>query len=177
MGLRHLVSILFVLIIALTAPSFGQSDSKPLWGSEEDPYGEIEKAPEPPPTQNRHQTEPENKKRGKKDSGVRFLWMNGNVEVCPAGEDPENPNSWQFAKLDMMLNFNDHVKTGENSEATLHGADNMTLKMGPETHILLSPPDDPGQFMVLMGNIVCNVKKMLEGGTMEIEMNQPASLA
>ena len=114
-----------------------------------------------------------------RDSGSRFTGINGDVEVFSECSDSnwktsiQDPSNWKFAKREMVLYVDDHVKTGEDSESTLGFADMSTFVMKPETEIVLSsPPARESKLKLVLGNIWINVKKMAQDGSMEIEMNQ-----
>ncbi|NLI75857.1 MAG: hypothetical protein GX442_05370 [Candidatus Riflebacteria bacterium] len=103
------------------------------------------------------------------DSGARFSDLSGQVEVRPDADE----EAWSFAKLDMPLNVDDHVKTAERSSAILSFADMTTFVMKPESEIVLSSPAaKDSQIKLLAGNLWVNVKKMVKDGTMDIEMSQ-----
>ncbi|RCK75280.1 MAG: hypothetical protein OZSIB_4364 [Candidatus Ozemobacter sibiricus] len=103
------------------------------------------------------------------DSGARFSDLSGEVQVR-AGDDEEG---WNFAKLDMRLNVDDHVKTGDNSSAILSFADMTTFVMKPDSEIILSSPAGKDSVVKLLaGNLWVNVKKMVKDGSMDIEMGQ-----
>ena len=112
---------------------------------------------------------------GCKDTGARFTGLNGQVEVfseCMDG-DINDPDAWRFAKREMVLYADDHIKTGEDSQVVLGFADMSTFIMKPETHIVLAtPPDKDSKLKLLAGNLWTNFKLMLKDGSMEIEMNQ-----
>ena len=112
---------------------------------------------------------------GCKDTGARFTGLNGQIEVfseCMDG-DINDPNAWRFAKREMVLYADDHIKTGEDSQVVLGFADMSTFIMKPETHIVLAtPPDKDSKLKLLAGNLWTNFKLMLKDGSMEIEMNQ-----
>ncbi|MBP7635654.1 FecR domain-containing protein [Candidatus Ozemobacteraceae bacterium] len=103
------------------------------------------------------------------DAGVVFSDLAGQVEVRP-GDDEE---AWEFAKIDRKLYTDDHVKTGLDSSAILSFADMSTFVMKPSTEIILSSPTKKeSKIKLAAGNIWVNVKKMVQDGTMEIEMSQ-----
>ncbi len=106
-----------------------------------------------------------------KDSGTRFNSISGTVEV--AADEAAKANQWGFARLETVLNVDDHVKTGEESSAILSFADMSTFVMKEETEIILnSPPEKDSKIQLVAGKIWANVKKMAKDGTMEIEMSQ-----
>ena len=103
------------------------------------------------------------------EAGVVFSDLSGQVEVRP-GDDEE---AWEFAKIDRKLYTDDHVKTGLDSSAILSFADMSTFVMKPSSEIILSSPTKKeSKIKLAAGNIWVNVKKMVQDGTMEIEMSQ-----
>ncbi|HNV68715.1 MAG TPA: FecR domain-containing protein [Candidatus Ozemobacteraceae bacterium] len=106
-----------------------------------------------------------------KDSGTRFSSLSGTVEV--AADADAKADTWKFGKMDMVLEVDDHIKTGEESSAILSFADLSTFVMKEETHIILStPPDKDSKVQLVAGKIWANVKKMAKDGSLEIEMSQ-----
>ncbi|MBE3133498.1 MAG: FecR domain-containing protein [Acidobacteria bacterium] len=106
---------------------------------------------------------------GRSDSGVRFSDLNGQVEV----RYDDDEDSWRFAKLDMCLELNLHVKTGENSSAILSFADMTSFEMRPESEIVLNTPaEKTSKWELIFGNVWTNVKKMIKDGSMEVDMSQ-----
>jgi hypothetical protein len=117
-----------------------------------------------------------------KDSGARFTGMNGDIQVFSECSDSNwktsmnEPHNWKFAQPGMVLYYDDHVKTGEDSVTTLGLADMSTFVMKPESEIVLaSPPNESNlktKIKLVAGNMWTNIKKMAEGGSVEVEMNQ-----
>jgi hypothetical protein len=107
--------------------------------------------------------------RGQPTPGARFAGLSGQVEVRPESDE----DAWDFAKMGMVLNVEDHIKTGPRSSAILSFKDLSTFVMKPETEIILStPPEKESKIQLVAGNIWVNVKKMAKDGTMEVTMNQ-----
>ena len=103
------------------------------------------------------------------DSGIRFSDFNGEVTVRPEIDE----DAWDMAELDMILNVDDHVKTGEESTAILGLTDMTTFVMKPECEIILSsPPEKDNKIKLLAGKVWVNVKKMVKDGTLDVEMSQ-----
>lgn len=103
------------------------------------------------------------------DSGVRFSSISGEVGVRPHSDD----TAWKPAKMSMILEVDNHIKTGEDSSCILSFADMTTYVMPPETEIILNTPaEKDSKLKLLMGKIWTNVKKMIKDGSMEIEMNE-----
>jgi hypothetical protein len=106
-----------------------------------------------------------------KDSGTRFTSISGTVEI--ASEEQYQLGQWGYAKLDMVLNVGDHIRTGEESSCILSFADLSCFVMQEETHIILNaPPDRDDKIALVWGKIKANIKKMMKDGSMEIDMSQ-----
>jgi hypothetical protein len=103
------------------------------------------------------------------ESGARFSSLSGQVEIrCDS-----DPKSWEFAKMNTVLQVDDHVKTGEDSSAIIGFADMSTYLLKSESEIIITkPPEKITATRLVLGNIWVNVKKMMKGGTMEIDMGQ-----
>lgn len=119
---------------------------------------------------------------GCKDSGVRFTAINGQVEVFSECRDSNwqttilTDSNWKFAQRDTVLFYDDHIKTGEDSTATVGFADMSTFVLKPESEIVVASPPDEANWKVklklVLGNVWINTKKIIEGGSMEVETNQ-----
>lgn len=108
---------------------------------------------------------------GAMDSGTRFSDLAGKVDVAP-GPNPDEED-YEAADPKMVLNVNDHIKTGIDSSAILSFTDMTTFVMKPESIIVLeSPPQSDSKIKLVAGNVWVNVKKMMKDGSMEITMNQ-----
>jgi hypothetical protein len=113
--------------------------------------------------------ENECEKRGLVDSGVKFSGLNGQIEVAPG----KNLMAWSLAKMNTVLCVGDHVKTDEDSTAVLSFSDMSTFVMKPETELIIdAPPGKDNKIKLERGGIWANIKKIAEGGSMSIEMNQ-----
>ena len=113
------------------------------------------------------------------DSGARFSWISGQVEInIPKGIDENgkyiyDPEDWKFAKYDTVLPYGTHIKTSEDSTALLSFPDMSVYEEKSETQIILSaPPEKTGNLQLLAGKLLVNIKRVLKDGTMEIEMSQ-----
>lgn len=118
------------------------------------------------------------------DAGCIFSDLCGQVEVLnPIGYDENgepiyDEEDWHFAKLDEPLYVGTKIKTGlgsygEKSAAIISFADMSTFVMPEQTTIeLVSPTHKESKIKLAMGNIWCNIKKMVTDGTMDIEMSQ-----
>ncbi len=103
------------------------------------------------------------------DSGTRFNSLSGQVEVRHDAE----VNGWKSAQLESILYVDDHIKTGEESEAILSFADMNTFLLKQETEIVLNaPPSKANKLKLVTGKVMANIKKMLKDGSMEIDMSQ-----
>lgn len=104
-----------------------------------------------------------------KDSGVRFSDLSGEVLVRP----DENRLGWEFADLEMTLNVMDHVQTKKDSSAILSLTDMTTFVMKPESEIILNTESEKeSTIKLLTGKVWVNVKKMIQDGSMNVEMSQ-----
>ncbi|MEM2131324.1 MAG: FecR domain-containing protein, partial [Candidatus Woesearchaeota archaeon] len=122
------------------------------------------------------------------DSGTRFSDISGSVEILfptgyeddgtPIFEDEEN---WQFAKLDMELPYGAKIKLKERSSIILAFPSSEPYEMKTpenlypydETIIMLPlKPQKENQFKLIGGQLFNNFKKMLNDGSMDIEMSQ-----
>jgi hypothetical protein len=75
--------------------------------------------------------------------------------------------------MNTVINVDDHVKTGEDSSAIIGFADMSTFLLKSESEIVITqPPSKDSKIGLVAGNIWVNVKKMMVGGTMEIDMSQ-----
>jgi hypothetical protein len=103
------------------------------------------------------------------DSGARFSDFSGEVVCWHHGQyGDEFP-----ADFDVVLQIGDHVKTETDSSCILSFADMTTFCMRELSEIYFeSPPFKQGKIDIIAGKIWTNVKRMLEGGSMEVTMNQ-----
>ncbi len=103
------------------------------------------------------------------DSGVRFADMDGQVEVYP-DSDPEDS---RLATMDDVLEVCDHIVTEDDSWAKISFADMTSFRIGPESNFVLVKPQGPkSKFSLVAGKIWANVKRMVNEGEMDIDMNQ-----
>ena len=107
------------------------------------------------------------------DSGARFSGISGEVYIW---HYDEYRGDAQAAKLDMVIYVEDHVLTGERSSAIISFMDMTTFIMKPETEIIIPSPAAKESLMKLVvGNLLINVKRMIEGKTLDVEMGQAVS--
>lgn len=109
----------------------------------------------------------------KKDSGVRFSGLNGQIEVYLPGS-----KTWTLAKWDQEIPVGTRIKVGnedgdDESSAVLSFADMSTfvLRSGSEI-VITGPPNKKDRASLVRGSIWANVKKMIKDGSMDIKMNQ-----
>jgi TonB family protein len=124
--------------------------------------------PDPPQTTPVHEPVPQPERR--KKSAARFSGMNGQVEVHRAGW-PED--RYIIAKLDMILEVGDRIKTDEDSDCILSFADMSTFRLKADSEVeITTPPDKDSKIALVAGNIWVNMKKLWKDGSMEIDLNQ-----
>jgi hypothetical protein len=100
------------------------------------------------------------------DSGARFSVISGAVEVFPDAD----PEARRFAKFETVLNVCDHVVTGEDSLAVVAFTDMSIYRMGAEAEIVMAPPrTGPGPLAVLVGRILANAERVMEGKDIEVD--------
>lgn len=103
------------------------------------------------------------------DSGMRFSGMTGQVE-WRADDDPDG---WKLCKSGDKLPVYAHIRTQEDSSAILSFADMSTFVLKADSEVVIAtPPEKESKIKMVAGNIWVNIKKMVETGSMEIEMNQ-----
>lgn len=108
------------------------------------------------------------------DTGMVFSGMTGQVECLLPGKDPEDDSNWKLAKMDgSSFPPGTHVRTMEDSQAVLTFPDMSVFILKPETEVIVAtPPQKDSKIKLVAGNIWVNIKKMINEGSMEIEMNQ-----
>ncbi len=103
------------------------------------------------------------------DSGARFSGMTGQVE-WRADDDPDG---WKLCKPGTKLPVFAHIRTQENSTAILSFSDKSTFVLKPDSEVVIdSPPEKESKIKLVAGNIWVNLKKMVNDGSMSMEMNQ-----
>lgn len=104
-----------------------------------------------------------------RDSGARLSNISGQVEIAC----PPDLEAWDVMKMGRVIYVDCHLKTGEDSTAEVSFSDMTTLKMKPETELVINtPPQKDSKLKLLAGNIWVNVKKMIKDGTMEVHGSQ-----
>ncbi len=103
------------------------------------------------------------------DSGARFSGMTGQVE-WRADDDPDG---WKLCKPGTKLPVFAHIRTQDSSSAIISfpGMSTFVLKENSEV-VIDSPPEKESKIKLVAGNIWVNLKKMVNDGSMSIEMNQ-----
>lgn len=96
--------------------------------------------------------------------------LSGEIEWSPTGER----NTWKLLHFGERLPENAHIKTQEDSFVILSFPDMSTYHMKEESHIVLTTDPDTkrSKLSIVAGRVWVNVKKMLETGSMEVEMQQ-----
>lgn len=102
------------------------------------------------------------------DSGARFSSISREVEVFPES----TPDQRSFATGKTVLNVDDHVTTGEDSNAVICFADLSTLMVKAESEVVIAaPPEQPGRVDLVKGRLWLNVKKVIAGEEIEVKSN------
>lgn len=103
------------------------------------------------------------------DSGTRASDLSGQVEIAC----PPDLEAWDVMKMGRIIYVDCHLKTGEDSSATISFSDMTTFEMRAESEIVIdTPPEKDSKWSLIAGNIWVNVKKMIKDGTMEGHMSQ-----
>lgn len=107
-----------------------------------------------------------------KDSEIRFNDFYGEVKIrCKFEED----DSYEFVDLDTEIFEYDLISTEEESGAILGLEDMSTYIIYPDTKLIIHPDDvNVSKLEMLVGSLVGNIKKMIKGESLEIEMTQIA---
>jgi hypothetical protein len=106
-----------------------------------------------------------------KDEVARFSGLSGQVEYLLPGANRDS--DWKIARLESVLPRGTHIRTIDDSTAIISAADMSTFVLNPESEIVLTTPEEKeSKLKILAGQMWGNVKKMVETGSMEIEMNQ-----
>jgi hypothetical protein len=102
--------------------------------------------------------------------GVRFGDLHGEVNVKPACADED---AYVFAELGTPLHHDDMIRTSPRSGAILSFSDMTTFIMGPESIVVLDV-ESPRESKVdlFFGNVLVNLRRMVEDGSFEVEMAQ-----
>jgi hypothetical protein len=108
------------------------------------------------------------------DSKIRFNDLYGDVSYRCCFEDDD---ALEYAELDAVIYENDLIVTKEESGAILGLEDMNTFVIGPESRLIIrttydSRPNIVQKLEILGGTMLSNLKKMVEGKNLEIEMSQ-----
>ena len=121
-----------------------------------------ETAPQPWSTEERHCNQT--------DSHIRFNDFWGEVKKrCNFLED----DSYEFVDIETVIYEDDRIKTEEESGAILGLEDMSTYEMKPESILIIHTEEDKtSRLELIVGAIVGNWKKMLQGKSIKCEMSQ-----
>ena len=104
------------------------------------------------------------------DSHIRFNDFYGEVKMRPNWLEDD---SYEFVDLDSPIYECYRIKTEEDSGAILGLEDMSTYVIKPESIIIIKNEEKKeNKFLMIMGNMWANVKKLAEGKTLEVEMSQ-----
>ena len=104
------------------------------------------------------------------DSHIRFNDYYGEVKIrCDFEED----DSYEFVDLNTVIYEYDRIKTEDDSGAILGLEDMSTYVIKPESILIIHTEEDKtSRLELIVGAIVGNWKKMLQGKSIECEMSQ-----
>ena len=104
------------------------------------------------------------------DSHIRFNDFYGEVKMRPNWLEDD---SYEFVDIDSPIYECYRIKTEEDSGAILGLEDMSTYVIKPESIIIIKNEEKKkNKFLMIMGNMWANVKKLAEGKTLEVEMSQ-----
>ena len=131
------------------------------------------KAPEPEP---QPQPKPQPKQESdcncnpKIDSHIRFNDFYGEVKIRP---DCWEDDSYELVDLDTEIYECDRIKTEEESGAILGLEDMSTYVIKPESILIIHTQEEKvSRIKMIMGCIWGNIKKMMDGKTLDSEMSE-----
>jgi hypothetical protein len=105
-----------------------------------------------------------------KDSKIRFNDLYGEVSIRCNDEDDD---AYEYAELDMEIFENDRIRTKEESGAILGLEDMSTYVIKPESTLIIHTEEgNTSKLEMLVGSMIVNIKKMIEGKSLEVETNQ-----
>ena len=105
-----------------------------------------------------------------KDSKIRFNDLYGEVSIRCNDEDDD---AYEYAELDMEIFENDRIRTKEESGAILGLEDMSTYVIKPESTLIIHTEEgNTSKLEMLVGSMIVNIKKIIEGKSLEVEMNQ-----
>lgn len=104
------------------------------------------------------------------DSHIRFNDFYGEVKMRPNWLEDD---SYEFVDIDSPIYECYRIKTEEDSGAILGLEDMSTYVIKPESILIIKNEEKKkNKFLMIMGNMWANVKKLAEGKTLEVEMSQ-----
>ena len=104
------------------------------------------------------------------DSKIRFNDLYGEVSIRP---DSEDDDAYEYAELDTIIYEDDRIRTKEDSGAILGLEDMSTYVIKPESTLIIHTEEgNVSKIEMLAGTMWGNIKKMSEGKSLEVEMNQ-----
>ncbi len=107
-----------------------------------------------------------------KDSKIRFNDLYGEVKIRCSLDDNA---PFEFAEDDTEIFEDDLIKTEEESGAILGLEDMSTYVIKPESELIIHTEDgNVSKWEMIKGTFIANVKKMIEGKSLEVEMSQIA---
>jgi hypothetical protein len=105
-----------------------------------------------------------------KDSKIRFNDLYGEVKIRCSLDDNA---PFEFAEDDTEIFEDDLIKTEEESGVILGLEDMSTYVIKPESTLIIHTEDgNVSKLEMLIGSMIVNIKKMAEGKSLEVEMNQ-----
>ena len=104
------------------------------------------------------------------DSKIRFNDLYGEVSKrCNFDDD----DAYEYAEIDNVIYEDDRIRTKEESGAILGLEDMSTYEMKPESILIIHTEEDKtSRLELIVGAIVGNWKKMLQGKSIKCEMSQ-----
>ena len=105
-----------------------------------------------------------------KDSKIRFNDLYGEVSIRCNFEDDD---AYEYAELDTEIFEDDRIRTKEESGAILGLEDMSTYVIKPESTLIIHTEEgNTSKLEMLVGSMIVNIKKIIEGKSLEVEMNQ-----
>ena len=105
-----------------------------------------------------------------KDSKIRFNDLYGEVSIRCSFEDDD---AYEYAELDTEIFEDDLIRTKEESGAILGLEDMSTYVIKPESKLIIhTEEDNTSKLEMIAGTMIANLKKLIEGKTLEVEMAQ-----
>lgn len=112
----------------------------------------------------------EDKCANREDSQIRFNDFYGHVDYRCEFEDDDG---YEYAEFDSIIYEDTRIRTHEDSGAILGLADNSTYVIKPESILIIHTEEvETSKWEHVKGAIIGNIKKMMEGKSIDIEMTQ-----